>query len=229
MDDTVKAIPPDDRPSTPETEDEARTRVVSLAPETTAVSRPSLVSQYAVMEKIGDGGMGVVYLARDNLLGRYVAIKRLNSTAAANAMMRRRFLNEAKAVALLNHIHIVHVYALGEDADGPYIVMEYVPGPPELSPGRTPPASLNLGDRVQRLGPLSLPDTVDLGLKLCRAVEYAHSCGIIHRDIKPTNVLLDESGEPKLVDFGLARHVSSVFSHLTQPGEKMLSLDVEGS
>jgi serine/threonine protein kinase len=230
MGSTTRPVTPDDLQDGPNAagqpngEDDARTRVIAQNPATTTISRPSLASQYSVMEKIGDGGMGVVYLARDNLLGRFVAIKRLNSSAVANAMLRRRFLNEAKAVALLNHIHIVHVYALGEDEDGPYIVMEYVPGPPDLSPGRTPPTPLNLGDRVLRLGPLSLPDTVDLGLKLCRAVEYAHSCGIIHRDIKPSNVLLDESGEPKLVDFGLARHISSAFSHLTQPGEKMLSL-----
>ncbi len=205
---------------------EARTQVIRIptAYVYDADPKTSLASQYTIIEKIGDGGMGVVYLARDNLLGRYVAIKRLNRSAVTNVTLRKRFLQEAKSIAVLNHIHIVHVYALGEDEDGPYIVMEYVPGPSESSPNRTPPSPMNLTDRVMRYGPYSVPDAVDLVIKLCRAAEYAHSCGIIHRDLKPSNVLLDESSEPKIADFGLARNLSAEASHLTLPGEKMLSL-----
>lgn len=191
-------------------------------PQGPAVS--SLMAQYTMIEKIGDGGMGVVYLAKDNQLGRYVAIKRLKRDALTSDEMRRRFLHEAKSIATLNHIHIVHVYGLGEDRDGPYIIMEYVPGPPALSPGKSPPAPLSLADRVQKQGPFGLGEAADMGIKLCRAVEYAHHCGVIHRDIKPSNVLLDESGEPKVVDFGLARNLAAEMSHLTLPGEKMLSI-----
>jgi serine/threonine protein kinase len=214
-------IPPSD--ATTQRDEDKRTQMIHVPPGMSSDPLP-FSAQYAVLEKIGDGGMGVVYLARDNLLGRYVAIKRLNRASLSNPAMRHRFMQEAKSIAILNHIHIVHVYALGEDEDGPYITMEYVPGPPECSPNRTPPAPLNLGDRITRLGPMSVNDTIDLGMKLCRAVEYAHGCGIIHRDIKPSNVLLDEGGEPKLVDFGLARNMSANLAHITQPGEKMLSL-----
>ena len=89
----------------------------------------AIQAQYEIIDRIGDGGMGVVYLARDNRLGRHVAIKRLNKTSLENPSIRERFFQEAKAIATLNHIHIVHVYAMGEDEEGPYIVMEYIPGP----------------------------------------------------------------------------------------------------
>jgi serine/threonine-protein kinase len=87
-----------------------------------------LFDQYTIYSKIGNGGMGVVYLARDRRIGRFVAIKRLNSQAQSIPSLRQRFLHEARAVATLSHVHIVHIYALGEDEDGPFIVMEYVAG-----------------------------------------------------------------------------------------------------
>ena len=184
----------------------------------------ALNTQYQIKEKIGDGGMGVVYLARDKKLGRYVAIKRLNRASLNRPEIRERFFREAKAVAALNHVHIVHIYALGEDEDGPYIVMEYVSGPPETSPHQTPARPHSLADRVHRNGPLSPDDALELMLKICRAIECAHGCGVIHRDLKPSNILIDESGEPKVVDFGLARKTSATDRQLTAPGEKMLSL-----
>src|SRR3989339_127752 len=98
----------------------------------------SLDEQYAILDKVGDGGMGIVYLAQDKKLGRYVAIKRLNRASLSNPVLKERFSREAKSIAALNHIHIVHIYSLGEDDEGPYIVMEYVPGPPETSPSKTP-------------------------------------------------------------------------------------------
>ncbi len=184
----------------------------------------SLVSQYDTLEKIGQGGMGNVYLARDRRLGRYVAIKRLNSTSLENASLKERFFHEGRAVALLNHIYIVHIYALGEDRDGPYIVMEYIAGPKPSESKVGPPAAYTLSDRINREGPMPLDAALDVLIKLCRAVEYAHSYSVVHRDLKPSNVLLDESGEPKLVDFGLARISSPTVKPLTMPGEKMLSL-----
>ncbi|MDD4872606.1 MAG: serine/threonine-protein kinase [Kiritimatiellae bacterium] len=185
----------------------------------------ALDEQYSILDKVGDGGMGIVYLAQDKKLGRYVAIKRLNRTSLSNPVLKERFFREAKAIATLNHIHIVHIYALGEDSEGPYIVMEYVPGPPETSPNKTPHTPFTLANRVSLSGPFIIDDALTLLLKLCRAIEYAHNCGVIHRDLKPSNVLLDESGEPKLADFGLARRMGEENEdHLTVPGEKMLSV-----
>lgn len=185
-----------------------------------------LADAFTPVSGIGKGGMGVVFLARDRRLGRFVAIKRLNETSRNDAMLRRRFLQEAHAMAALNHIHIVHVYALGEDAEGPYIVMEYVAGP-VASPAQEadmPNAPFSLEDLVRRRGPLETGEAAALILKIARAVAYAHSTGVIHRDLKPANVLIDSTGEPKLVDFGLARLLDSSALALTLPGEKIISL-----
>lgn len=184
----------------------------------------ALESQYQLIDKIGDGGMGVVYLARDRRLGRVVAVKRLNARCLSDPHLKERLFQEARAVASLNHIHIVHIYALGEDADGPFIVMEYIGGPQADGQERKPSPPFTLADRVHREGPLPLDQAIELIGKLCRAIEYAHSCNVVHRDLKPTNVLLDESREPKIVDFGLARIRTGDDAPLTQPGEKMLSL-----
>jgi serine/threonine protein kinase len=196
--------------------------------EDSTVYRPTdaanLASQYEIVDKIGDGGMGVVYLARDRRLGRCVAIKRLNASCLSNDVMKDRFFQEARAVASLNHIHIVHIYSLGEDKDGPFIVMEYVAGPKAAMRENLPAPAYTLADRVHREGPLALDSALDLMIKLCRAIEYAHGCSVIHRDLKPTNILLDESREPKIVDFGLARVGQLSVDPLTLPGEKMLSL-----
>lgn len=184
----------------------------------------SLDDQYTTIKKIGDGGMGIVYLAQDNKLGRNVAVKRLNKTILSHPSFIQRFLQEAKTVASLTHSNIVHVYALDEDDCGPYIVMEYVPGPSERSPESTPPAPFSLVDLVQQDGPLPVSTTLDLMIKISKAIEYAHRCNVIHRDLKPSNILLDESSEPKIVDFGLARKSDPSDKKLTVPGEKMLSL-----
>ncbi|MBN1557170.1 MAG: protein kinase [Lentisphaerae bacterium] len=189
-----------------------------------AITSTPLDANYEIIDRIGGGGMGVVYLARDRRLGRHVAVKRLNPDVLSRADLKERFAREARSIALLNHIHIVHVYTLGEDDDGPYIVMEYVPGPAERAPDRTPPPPYTLAEKVNAEGPLSANAAVTLIIKIGRAVEYAHGCGVIHRDLKPSNVLLDASGEPKIVDFGLARHEGPDDERLTVPGEKMLSL-----
>lgn len=189
---------------------------------------------YAICGKIGDGGMGVVYLARDRRLGRYVAIKRLNEKALADPVLRQRFLHEARAVAALNHAYIVHIYALGEDALGPYIVMEYVSGPaqtevvPPEGQEAPPPRNMTLEQFIGSNGPMTADEAVAMILKIARTMVYAHSCGVIHRDLKPANILLDPSQEPKLVDFGLARVATkegqTEMSELTVPGEKLISL-----
>lgn len=189
---------------------------------------------YAVCGKIGTGGMGVVYLARDRRLGRYVAIKRLNEQALADPILRARFLHEARAVAALNHAYIVHIYALGEDALGPYIVMEYVSGPSQTEVmsaegvERPPAKNVTLEQFINQQGPMTAEEAITMVLKIARTMVYAHSCGVIHRDLKPANILLDPSEEPKLVDFGLARIAPqegrTQVSELTVPGEKLISL-----
>ncbi len=224
---TERLIPPEGAAG-----DEATGPTVVIAPaagcEDDAEDAGSLgiYEQYAVLGKIGDGGMGVVYLARDRRLGRFVAIKRLKSATSDNGGLRRRFLQEAKAAAALTHPHIAHVYGLGDDADGPYIVMEYVAGDLPGDPGMpgSPPPPETLERYVGKRGPLSVTVAVDLLLKISRAVGYAHSCHVIHRDLKPSNVLMDKAGEPKIVDFGLARVTRTEESQLTVPGEKLLSL-----
>ncbi|MCL2104598.1 MAG: serine/threonine-protein kinase [Kiritimatiellaeota bacterium] len=191
-----------------------------------------LFDQYTIYSKIGDGGMGIVYLARDRQLGRFVAIKRLNAPALASPPLRQRFLHEARAVASLSHAHIIHIYALGEDDDGPYMVMEYIAGPddPEVQKERQdgglvkPNNPLTLDQHVARHGQYTTDNAIALAIKIARAVAYAHTCGVIHRDLKPSNILLDKSSEPKIVDFGLARLMQKEESKLTVPGEKLLSL-----
>jgi serine/threonine protein kinase/Tfp pilus assembly protein PilF len=148
------------------------------------------ISHYRILEKLGEGGMGVVYLAEDKNLGRRVAIKFLNST---DHHYRARFIREARAVSILNHPNIATVYEYGEsDSAQPFIVMEYVNGK-------------------------SLTDALDEGLTLRRSVEIisaigealieAHEHGIVHRDIKPSNVVMNERGQVKVLDFGLAKQL----------------------
>jgi serine/threonine protein kinase len=202
--------------------------------EPSASSSDRLFDHYAIYSKIGDGGMGVVYLARDKRLDRFVAIKRLNIQAQAIPALRQRFLCEARAVAALSHVHIIHIYALGEDDDGPYIVMEYIAGPddPELQKEKPegglnkPNPPLTLDQYISKHGQYNLEDACALVSKIGRAVAYAHASGVIHRDLKPSNILLDKTNEPKIVDFGLARlvHHTGETENLTVPGEKLLSL-----
>ena len=182
-------------------------------------------SLYEILEEIGHGGMSIVYLARDRRLGRFVALKRLGSAFQHTPSMQERFFREATSIATLNHPHIVHLYDLAEDDQGPFIVMEYVPGPGQPAAPDRPAPSLNLEQKIAHQGaPLSFRASVELVRKLCRAMDYAHTHDVIHRDLKPSNILLDESGEPKIVDFGLARRTTQDEVRLTLTGAKLLSL-----
>ena len=226
--------PPTERivPVSPQEPPTVRIGTTGAEPKFEEPRNDQLFDQYTICSRIGNGGMGVVYLARDRRLGRFVAIKRLNSQAQAIPTLRQRFLHEARAVATLSHVHIVHIYALGEDDDGPFIVMEYVAGPDqtdvqkEIGAGGLvqPNPPLTLEQYVSRHGQLSSDEAVEIMLKIGRAVAYAHANGVIHRDLKPSNVLLDKSSEPKIVDFGLARLMHKEEVKLTVPGEKLLSL-----
>ena len=182
-------------------------------------------SPYLILSEIGRGGMSTVFLAKDLKLGRFVAIKRLSPAFLTDSSMRDRFLREAKMIASLSHIYIVKLYDFDVNRVEPQIVMEYVAGPGKPPASDWPPLSLNLEQKLEQNGtPLSLRVSVVLVNKLCAAIEYAHRRGVIHRDLKPSNVLLDEHGEPRIVDFGIARQTTADAAKLTLTGARMLSL-----
>jgi tetratricopeptide (TPR) repeat protein/tRNA A-37 threonylcarbamoyl transferase component Bud32 len=152
------------------------------------------ISHYRILSQIGEGGMGVVYVAEDVLLGRRVAIK-IPHAGKDERQYRSRFLREARAVSALSHKNIAAIYDLGETEEGqPYIVMELVAGQ-------------TLGDILTGTG-LSLARSVEIAREVAEALSEAHRRGIIHRDIKPSNVIINDRGEVKVLDFGLAKQLS---------------------
>jgi eukaryotic-like serine/threonine-protein kinase len=156
-----------------------------------------LDDRYDVVRPLGSGGMGEVYLARDRVLGRDVALKVLRKQYAGDDEFAERFKREAMSAASLSHPNIVQVYDRGETEDGAsYIAMEYVPGG-------------TLKERISREGPLEAADTAGLGAQVAEALGAAHDRGMVHRDIKPQNVLLAARGGAKVADFGIARAGSS--------------------
>jgi serine/threonine-protein kinase len=166
---------------------------------------PVAFGRYRVQEKLGAGGMGAVYQARDEELGREVAVKVLRPLAAVGEPPRElieRFRREARAVALLSHANVVRVYDQGMEGDFPYLVMELVGGP-------------TLADRIAA-GPLEVREVRTLGIQIASALDAAHAAGIVHRDVKPSNVLQSGAGTWKLADFGIA-HMSD--SSLTITGQ----------
>jgi non-specific serine/threonine protein kinase/serine/threonine-protein kinase len=171
-------------------------------PAPSAVVAPESFGPYRVLGELGEGGMGIVYLAErsDGQFTRRVAIKRIGS-AAPDAELLRRFKDERQILARLDHENIARMLDAGLDAAGvPYLVMEHVEGEPLTS--------------YCRGGELGLDRRLDLFLKVCGAVQHAHQNLVIHRDIKPGNVLVTSEGEPKLLDFGIAKIMSG-----TQPVE----------
>ncbi|GAC1440587.1 MAG: hypothetical protein NVSMB51_20050 [Solirubrobacteraceae bacterium] len=151
-----------------------------------------LSERYRLEEQVGIGGMSRVYRAFDTLLERHVAIKTLNREVAADADQLERFRREARAVAQLSHPHIVTVIDAGEDGGVAYIVFEYVAGE-------------TLKARIRRLDGLEIQEAVAYAIELGRALGCAHDRGIVHRDVKPQNVLIDANGTAKITDFGIAR------------------------
>jgi len=163
------------------------------------VAVPKTIDRYEVLDRLGRGGMGLVYRARDPRLGRTVAIKVLLND---DEEFRRRFLQEAQLAATLHHRNIVTVFDYGEQESGPFIVMEYIEG-------------ATLADYLQSGSALALDRKLELLLDLSTAIDYAHNHGIVHRDIKPANLMIDKDGTLKILDFGVAR-VSE--SQMTQIG-----------
>src|SRR5688500_2926615 len=157
----------------------------------------TLISErYRLDEKIGSGGMSSVYRAFDPTLERWVAIKLMHRDISHDPDQLERFRREARAVARLNHPHVVTVIDYGQDDDHPYIVFEYVEGE-------------NLKDRIRRQGRLPVDEAVAYAIEIGRALQCAHSNKLVHRDVKPQNVLIDAEGRAKVTDFGIARSLES--------------------
>jgi serine/threonine-protein kinase len=152
----------------------------------------TLSGRYRLEARIGAGGMSTVYRAFDETLERQVAIKLLNREVSSDSDELERFRREARAVAQLSHPHIVGVIDAGEDEGRPYIVFECVEGE-------------TLKERIRRKGRLPVPEAVAYAIEIARALGAAHTRHIVHRDVKPQNVLIDEEGSAKVTDFGIAR------------------------
>ena len=165
--------------------------------------------RYLIIRTIGEGGMANVYLAHDTILDRDVAIKVLRGDLADDEKFVRRFQREAISASSLSHPNIVEMYDVGEDNGAYYIVMEYVPG-------RT------LKSLIKRRGALTIPEVLDIMLQLTSGIAHAHASYIIHRDIKPQNVMILDDGMVKITDFGIAMALNS--NELTQTNSVMGSV-----
>jgi serine/threonine protein kinase len=204
-------------PSDPELQEQLRERIArrqqlravfespTLGEDEAPAPGPALpaVAGYEIVEVIGHGGMGVVYKARQLGLNRIVALKMVLAGASASPSSLARFRAEAEAVAQLAHPNIVQIYEIGEQNGCPFLALEYVSG----------------GSLAQQLDgtPVAPRQAAELVLALARAIEHAHERGIVHRDVKPANVLLLADGTPKVTDFGLAKRVGGSDVH-TQTG-----------
>src|SRR5438093_10109080 len=161
-----------------------------------------LGGRYRLLAPIGTGASANVFLAEDVVLRRRVAVKVLHAALAQDEPFLRRFQVEARAAAALSHPHVMAVHDWGEDADGPFLVLELLGG-----------GSLRgLLDRGHRLSP---SQSLLLGLQAARGLDYAHRRGLVHRDIKPANLLFDEEGSVRIADFGVARALAE--ASVTEP------------
>ena len=180
-------------------------RAVGFAEPEPPAANPSKLSGYQIVGEIGSGGMGRVFLAMDERLGRKVAIKTLHARYADDPVLRARFMHEARAMAQVAHPNIARIYSLGPDNEPPHFVMEYVEGAPLTAAAE----------------PLTLRQKVELLHKVALAVGFLNERQIVHRDLKPGNILVGPDLEPKLLDFGLALHLDGREARLTLHGEIM--------
>ena len=153
--------------------------------------------RYAVLKKLGEGGKGVVYKARDTVLNRVVAIKTLKSASSSDEGYSR-FIREAQAVAKLNHPNIVSIYDIGKENDKQFFVIEFVDG-----------MSLRGLMETYPEGKCDVQTVLRTAIDVCGALQFAHSHGVLHRDVKPENILITQEGVAKLMDFGLAKMLGS--------------------
>lgn len=170
----------------------------------------TLSGRYRLESRIGSGGMSTVYRAHDQTLERWVAIKVMNREIAQDSDQLERFRREAKAVARLSHPNVVGVIDAGEDEGHPYIVFEYIDGE-------------TLKERIRRLGRLEIAEAVAYAVEIARALGAAHANRMVHRDVKPQNVLIDHDGTAKVTDFGIARTLED--QSLTDEGRVLGTTD----
>jgi serine/threonine protein kinase/beta-lactam-binding protein with PASTA domain len=163
----------------------------------------TLSGRYELLARVGGGGMALVYKAKDLLLNRFVAVKVLRQQFTYDEDFVKRFRREAQAAASLSHPNIVSIYDVGQVEDTHYIIMEYIDG-------------ANLNEIIRDRAPLQPDEAVKIAAQICEALEHAHHNQIIHRDIKPHNILIGNNGRVKVTDFGIARAVTS--STITQTG-----------
>src|SRR5688572_25796658 len=169
-----------------------------------SAATPTKIGRYQILERVGRGGMGVLYRGFDPVLDREVAVKvMLADFSEDTEQMRPRFYREAKSAAKLQHRNIVTVFEFAEENNQPHIVMEFLRGAP-------------LSSRMEEAPPLTLDDKLDIVTQLCSGLGYAHKEGIVHRDVKPANVFVLQDGTVKLLDFGIAKLSTST---LTRQGD----------
>src|SRR5574344_1049486 len=165
--------------------------------------------RYEILQTIGEGGMANVYLAKDSILGRNVAVKILRGDLASDEKFIKKFQREALSASSLSHPNIVEIYDVGEDDGNYFIVMEYIEGK-------------NLKQLLKKRGNLTVHEVVDIMLQITSAMGVAHDSLIIHRDLKPQNILIKDDGEIKITDFGIAMALNA--TQLTQTNSAMGSV-----